>query len=128
MEGSFIVNSKYKFVEVLAARVAKQQPALPRLASGAGWMARQAKRTGRQVKVCRAAQRDNPPSGFHAQLQEGAKAALRPAKSSAGGSRGIWCQQEAPQKKKQGILASRVERPTLQDDIGRESPSRENRN
>jgi hypothetical protein len=59
---------------------------------------------------------------------EGAKAALRPAKSSAGGSRGIWCQQEAPQKKKQGILASRVERPTLQDDIGRESPSRENRN
>ena len=61
VEGSFIVNSKYKFVEleVLAARVAKQQPALPRLAPGAGWMARQAKRTGRQVKVCRAARRDN---------------------------------------------------------------------
>jgi len=59
VEGSFIVNSKYKFVEVLAARVAKQQPALPRLALGAGWMARQAKRTGRQVKVCRAARRDN---------------------------------------------------------------------
>jgi hypothetical protein len=57
VEGSFIVNSKYKFVEVVAARVAKQQPALPRLAPGAGWMARQAKRTGRQVKVCRARSR-----------------------------------------------------------------------
>ena len=34
----------------------------------------------------------------------------------------IWCQQEATQKKKRGILASRVERPTLQDGIGRGRP------
>jgi len=40
---SFIVKSKYKFAEVLAARAAKQQPALPRLPPGACWMARQAK-------------------------------------------------------------------------------------
>ena len=39
----FIVDVKYNFVKVLAARVASQRPVLPRLEPGMGWMARQAK-------------------------------------------------------------------------------------
>ena len=38
-----IVDTKYAFAEVLAARAASLKPALPRLEPGMGWMARQAK-------------------------------------------------------------------------------------
>lgn len=38
-----IVDAKYEFVKVLAARAASQTPVLPRLEPGMGWMARQAK-------------------------------------------------------------------------------------
>ena len=38
-----IVDTKYAFAEVLAARAASQKPVLPRLEPGMGWMARQAK-------------------------------------------------------------------------------------